>query len=86
MFGAGMCAAQAEGGFNEGGKGISIPDLHKAVSPDKRKEHCQLNERDIEAYMQDTNHDLYPKRKAIDLSLIHILSALKLVYSAAFAA
>ena len=66
MFGAGMCAAQAEGGFNEGGKGISIPDLHKAVSPDKRKEHCQLNERDIEAYMQDTNHDLYPKRKAID--------------------
>lgn len=66
LFGAGMCAAQSEGGFHEGGKGISIPDLHRAVDPAHRKEHCKLNKVTYQDYAQDTQDDCYPKRQAID--------------------
>lgn len=66
MFGGGMCAAQSEGGFREGGKGISIPDLHMPVPPEKRKEHCKLNKDNIEEYMKDNDDKKFPKRFGID--------------------
>lgn len=64
LFGAGMCAPQAEGGFLEGGKGITIPDLHR--KSEDRKEHCKLDKDKVIEYQKNFNNELFPKRKAID--------------------
>ena len=66
MFGAGMCAAQCEGGFREGGKGISIPDLHIAVDPNDRLSHCKLTRNNLLEYINDNDDSKFNKRRAID--------------------
>ena len=66
LFAAGMAAPQYEGGFKEGGKGISIPDCAVMIDQSDRKNHIQFDPENVEKAIASDDLIRYPKRRGID--------------------
>lgn len=67
LWGGAIAANQADGGFGEGGKGVSIADLHpyrSIMNRDDRKEDAAI--RNDEASLETDPRLFYPKRHGID--------------------
>ena len=49
LWGGAICAAQAEGAWNEDGKSLTFPEIIKHISPQERKRFGQawVSEQDI---------------------------------------
>ncbi|MBF8999584.1 glycoside hydrolase family 1 protein [Vibrio nitrifigilis] len=69
LWGGAIAANQAEGAWNEGGKGLSVADvaMFKAnVDVKDYAKHVAINTQTIAAAMQDESDADYPKRRGID--------------------
>ncbi|WP_270855243.1 glycoside hydrolase family 1 protein, partial [Longibaculum muris] len=69
LWGGATAANQYEGGWNEGGKGISVSDCarhHLDVDVQDYKAHNSITTKDIEDALKSTDDSLYPKRHASD--------------------
>ena len=67
LWGGAIAASQADGGFGEGGKGMSIADFHpyrKVHNRDDRKEDAAI--RNDEDALRLDSEQYYPKQKGID--------------------
>lgn len=67
LWGGAICAAQAEGAWNEDGKSLTFPEIIKHISPQERKRFGQawVSEQDIAQAKCGDERD-YPKRWGID--------------------
>jgi 6-phospho-beta-glucosidase len=72
LFGGAIACSQADGGFREGGKGISTQDLrylNPSWSPEEIEEKHQndpFSLKEFEAALKDSSTDYYPLRRGID--------------------
>ncbi len=69
LWGGATAANQVEGGYNEGGKGISVSDCashHLDVDVRDYKKHNEVTTRDIEEALKSNDSSLYPKRHGSD--------------------
>ena len=69
LWGGATAANQYEGGWNEGGKGISVSDCarhHLDVDVQDYKAQNAITTKDIEEALQSTDESLYPKRHGSD--------------------
>ena len=69
LWGGATAANQYEGGWNEGGKGISVSDCarhHLDVDVQDYKAHNTITTKDIEEALQSPDESLYPKRHGSD--------------------
>jgi 6-phospho-beta-glucosidase len=69
LWGGAVAANQYEGGWNEGGKGISVSDCarhHLDVDVQNYKAQNQVTSKDIEDALKSTDDSLYPKRHGAD--------------------
>ena len=66
LFGAGLSASQAEGGFGLDGKGISIPDCQKVIKNSEKKDRYEWTVEGVREALESNDHSLYPKRDGID--------------------
>ena len=68
LWGGAIAASQAEGAYDEGGKGLSTSDL----VPFRPMEHSndnmkiEVNSEQIETYLKNNSMEYFPKRKGID--------------------
>ncbi|HEY0210210.1 glycoside hydrolase family 1 protein [Acerihabitans sp.] len=69
LWGGAIAANQVEGGWNEGGKGLSTADMaifKKDLKPEEYSKHYTITNQQIEQAMQATDAADYPKRRGID--------------------
>ncbi|MEG0548027.1 MAG: glycoside hydrolase family 1 protein, partial [Coprobacillus sp.] len=69
LWGGATAANQYEGGWNEGGKGISVSDCarhHLDIDVQDYKAHNSITSKDIEDALSSMDESLYPKRHASD--------------------
>lgn len=69
LWGAALAANQCEGAWNEGGKGISIPDVMRYKPDIDAKDYKKLNtvtKEDIACGVADMETGFYPKRRGVD--------------------
>jgi len=69
LWGGAVAANQIEGGWNLGGKGLSVADMamYKAhLDVTDYAGHMEITSQFIEQAMQDDREDIYPKRRGID--------------------
>lgn len=69
LWGGAVAANQYEGGWNEGGKGISVSDCarhHLDVDVQDYKAQNAITSQDIEDALKSTDDSLYPKRHGAD--------------------
>ncbi|WP_413738389.1 glycoside hydrolase family 1 protein [Sodalis sp. RH21] len=69
LWGGAIAANQVEGGWNEGGKGLSTADMaifKKDLKPEEYSKHYTITNQQIEQAMQATDASDYPKRRGID--------------------
>jgi 6-phospho-beta-glucosidase len=69
LWGGAVAANQIEGGWNQGGKGLSVADMATYRSDLDVKDyagHMQITSDFIAQAMQDPSDDIYPKRRGID--------------------
>lgn len=65
LWGGATAANQYEGGWKEGGKGISVSDCarhHLDIDVTDYKAHNSITTKDIEEALKSTDDSLYPKR------------------------
>ncbi|WP_296879285.1 family 1 glycosylhydrolase, partial [Thomasclavelia sp.] len=65
LWGGATAANQVEGGWKEGGKGISVSDCarsHLDVDVQDYAKHNEITSKDIEAALATDDESLYPKR------------------------
>ena len=69
LWGGAVAANQVEGGWKEGGKGLSVADIatyKPNVDVKNYAAHTSVSLADIEKAVEDTNTTFYPKRRGID--------------------
>lgn len=71
LWGGAIASSQAEGGFNEGGKGIDSQDLRyfdPKWTKEERKQfkNRRMNQKKFERALNDNNDRMYPFRRGID--------------------
>ena len=69
LWGGAVAANQYEGGWKEGGKGISVSDCarhHLDVDVQNYKAHNSITTKDIEDALKSDDESLYPKRHGAD--------------------
>lgn len=69
LWGGATAANQYEGGWNEGGKGISVSDCarhHLDIDVQDYQAHNSITTQDIEEALKSMDESLYPKRHASD--------------------
>lgn len=69
LWGGAVAANQVEGGWNQGGKGLSTADMaifKKDLKPEEYAKHYTITNQQIEQAMQATDAADYPKRRGID--------------------
>ncbi|KQO12701.1 glycoside hydrolase family 1 protein [Paenibacillus sp. Leaf72] len=69
LWGGAIAANQVEGGWNEGGKGLSTADVamyRKHLSKADYKKHNSISEEQIKEAMETADASEYPKRRGID--------------------
>lgn len=69
LWGGAIAANQYEGGWNEGGKGISVSDCarhHLDIDVTDYQAHNSITTKDIEDALKSTDDSLYPKRHGSD--------------------
>ena len=69
LWGGATAANQVEGGFKEGGKGISVSDCarhHLDIDVQDYKKQNEITSKDIEEALKTNDESLYPKRHGSD--------------------
>lgn len=69
LWGGATAANQYEGGWNEGGKGVSVSDCarhHLDIDVQNYKAHNSITSQDIEEALKSDDDSLYPKRHGSD--------------------
>jgi 6-phospho-beta-glucosidase len=72
LWGGAIAANQCEGGWDQGGKGVSVSDVVKFKDPDKMEDindvhsFCDITDEEIEEALKSNDINLYPKRHGID--------------------
>ncbi|MFS0636818.1 6-phospho-beta-glucosidase [Mesobacillus foraminis] len=69
LWGGATAANQLEGGYNEGGKGLSIFDMVKFVPKEERGNDIEMDiksEKELEALLSLKDGENFPKRRGID--------------------
>lgn len=78
LWGGATAANQYEGGWNEGGKGISVSDCakhHFDVDVQDYQKHNSMTTQDIEEALQSNDSSLYPK----DMEVMDIITIKKIL-------
>ena len=69
LWGGATAANQFEGGWNEGGKGVSVSDVARFKDPKDLEDmhgNCDITDEEIDEALQCQNDNLYPKRHGSD--------------------
>ena len=69
LWGGATAANQFEGGWNEGGKGVSVADVAAFKDPKDLNDvhgNCDITDEEIDAALKSDDLHLYPKRHGSD--------------------